>query len=165
MYNGFNYVTGSERYSQFCDSPYLHSDPGSPVVKDYVLQSDAKGREVLECVGEFNLYDRIQSHKDSVNIHTILARFNNGDMSVLNARAVQYFDTTEMPDNLADAHRYVQNGHYLFERLPSEIKEKFNNSFDEFVHAIGSKAFIEAFAKTEPMKDDTVKEVTKDAES
>lgn len=146
-FNGFNYNVGDESHSFFCEPKPANSVAGQSIVKDYVLQTDPETKlEVLTPVGESDLYLKIQSHKDSVNIHSILARYNNGDISALNQNALSYFDTTEVPQTLADVHRFVENGRYLFDRLPAEVKEQFGYNFEEFVSEIGTKKFYDALS-------------------
>ena len=53
------------------------TNAGSPIAPVYKLTADND----LELDGEVNLYDEIQSHADSVDIYTILSRFEQGDVS------------------------------------------------------------------------------------
>lgn len=157
MYNGFCNI--DDRYTDGRDTFGAGSNVGSPIMEDFVLQTDKNGVENLEKVGEYNLYDRIQSHADSCDIHVILARFNAGDTSALNQKALAYFDTKAAPDTLAEAHRYIQNGQYMFDRLDPEVKAQFNNSFSEFCAAIGTEKFYDALKEKEHHIDDEVKEI------
>lgn len=136
---------------------------GSNVASDYIKEIGPDGVSTFKKIGEFNLQDRINSHKDSCDIHQILARYANGDISVLSKKALEYFDTTLAPQSIADAHRYVENGEYMFNRLPVEVKEKFNFDFNQFVASIGSKEFYEALSESKKVDSDSVvKEVVVD---
>ena len=55
-------------------SPHIRvsANPGSPVKVLYSGKYDANGRVVLEKKGEENLYDYIQSFRDSVDLNVIL---------------------------------------------------------------------------------------------
>lgn len=163
MYDG-HFNRDKCRYDSCGD---FKTDSGLRTAKDYIKQTDKNGKSYLKEIGEFDLYDRIQSHADSVDIHSIIARFTMGDYSALNRKTLSYFDTTEAPTSLADAHRYIQNGEYLFNRLPVEVKEKFNNNYLEFVSQIGSKAWVDALSveKSEVNLNNDVKEVSVNAES
>lgn len=139
--------------TRFDDHERFYSDPGDPIHIEYALQIDEKGVEDLVPVGEVYIPDEINSHAESVDIHNILARFNNGEVEVLNARTAQYFDATQMPNNLADMYRTVRNGEDLFNKLPIETRAKFNHSFTEFVSSIGTDMFNEAFAPQPEVKE------------
>lgn len=153
-YDGHSRVVG--RYDSFSK---FSSVNGSPVASDYIKEIGPDGVSTFKKIGEFNLQDRINSHKDSCDIHQIIARYANGDLSVLSKKALDYFDTTQAPQSIADAHRYIENGEYMFNRLPVEVKEKFNFDFNQFVASIGTKEFYEALTEKKSQSDSIVKEV------
>lgn len=136
----------------------VYANAGDPVHIEYALQISESGVEELVPVGSTFIPDEINSHANSVDIHTILARFSNGETEVLNTRAAMYFDATSMPNNLADMYRTVANGEIYFNKLPLETRAKFNHSFTEFVSSIGTESFYDAFKPAEHV----VKEVSAD---
>lgn len=116
--------------------------PGTGTKTEYQLR--IKGTvEVLEPVGKSSLYDYIQSHADSVDIHKILERCAlMDDYSMLNRMPAQFMDVTEMPKTLAEAYSMVEDAKQLFDRMPTSVKESYNNNFVEFISDIGSDKFI-----------------------
>lgn len=116
--------------------------PGSGVREEYQLRINKDKEETLELVGKSSLYDYIQSHADSVDIHKILERCAMiDDYSILNRMPAQFMDVTEMPKTLAEAYSMVQDAKTMFDRMPTSVKESYNNNFVEFLSGLGSEKF------------------------
>lgn len=116
-------------------------DPGSPIKIEYQLRVVDNQMQLVE-TGKSFLYGYIQSHADSVDIHKILERCALlDDYSLLNRMPAQFMDVTEMPTNLAEAYAQVKDAENFFDRMPTDIKEKYNNNFIEFIADIGSEKF------------------------
>lgn len=117
------------------------ADPGSPVKIEYQLRIIDNNEEIVE-TGKSNLYEYIQSHADSVDITKILERCALiQDYSMLNRMPAAFMDVTDMPSNLAEAYAQVKDAKNYFDRMPIDIKEKYNNNFVEFIDDIGSERF------------------------
>lgn len=116
---------------------------GSPVRTVYGGRYDANGRVVLEIKGQENLYDFIQSFKDSVDINVILARFTNGDPEALSRAQGFYADVTSFPSNMADALNRINECEEMFKSLPLEVRQKFDCSFEQFLSQSGSAEWLE----------------------
>ena len=69
--------------TQYTPHERIVANAGSPVKVLFRGKYDANGRVVLEKSGEENLYDYIQSFRDSVDLNVILARFSNGEVDAL----------------------------------------------------------------------------------
>ena len=120
----------------------IYSDPGSPIGIEYGFRKNKKGEDILVKIGEFNLYDKIQSYKDSVDLNKIIERFRlTGDTSLLNQRSGFYGDVSEMPQSYAEFLNVALIAKEEFESLPSDIRDKFNNSVDQFIASIGTEEF------------------------
>lgn len=130
----------------------VKANPGSGTKTEYQLRISKTNEEILEPIGKSSLYDYIQSHADSVDIHKILERCAmTDDYSYLNRMPAQYMDLTEMPKNLAEAHAMVMDAKEMFDRMPLDIKEKYDNNFISFISSIGSEKFnnvVGEFLKT-----------------
>ncbi len=113
------------------------SNAGSPIKVEKLLQL-VNGRYDLVETGESNLYEQIQSHKDSVDIYKILERFQNGDVNALNKVAGNYIDITDAPATLADAYTFIGNASRFFEKLPLKIREEYDFDASKFVGDLGS---------------------------
>lgn len=120
-----------------------YANAGSPVKTIYKPVFDKNGVMELEEAGEENLYDYIQSFRDSVDIHVILKRFANGEVDVLNRVQGAYGDFTVMPRTYAELLNRVNEGRQFFESLPVETREKFNHSFEQFMASMDAPDFLE----------------------
>lgn len=120
----------------------VYTDPGSPIKIEFQLRIIDNHEEIVE-TGKSNLYEYIQSHADSVDITKILERCALiDDYSLLNRMPAQFMDVTEMPKTLAEAFAQVQDAKNFFDRMPMDIKEKYNQNYLEFISDIGSERFM-----------------------
>lgn len=116
-------------------------NPGNGVKKEYQLRV-VNGNKTLVETGETDLYAYIQSHADSVDIHKILERCAMmDDYTPLIRMPAEFMDVSNMPTNLAEAFAAVQDAENFYNKMPISIKEKYNNSFGEFLMDIGSDKF------------------------
>lgn len=120
------------------------TDPGSRYKEIYspVVQSD--GHVELVVKEKTCLYDFIQSFKDSCDINVLLRRFAQGDTSALLRGNPVFGDFTEMPKTYAEMLQVVIDGQNYFDTLPSDVRGKFHNNYQEFVSTIGSDAWLNA---------------------
>lgn len=144
---------------------HVYTEPGSPIKIEYQLRIIDNHEEIVE-TGKSNLYEYIQSHADSVDISKILERCALiDDYSLLNRMPAQFMDVTEMPKTLAEAFAQVQDAKNFFDRMPMEIKEKYNQNYLEFISDIGTDRFtknvsdfLDTLKKTEKVKENAVDE-------
>lgn len=118
----------------------ISSETGTPFDKTYTMILDKAGHKHLRCTGETNRYEKIQSHLDECLIENVIAKATM-DPSVLNKRQGLYFDSTSMPKTLAEAQNAILALNQEFEKLPAEMKQKFNNSPEQYVAEYGSKVW------------------------
>lgn len=151
--------------TQYSDREPVYTCAGSPERITYGGHYDEKGRVVLEETGRENLYDFIQSHAESVDIHVLMKRYANGDTDAL-SRAQGFFgDVLDFPKTYADALNHMQEMEKQFAALPAEVRLNFGNSFAEFLAASGDSDFLERIGFKPTVSDktdsnDTVKDVT-----
>lgn len=119
------------------------TSPGSPIHKIYGGHYDEKGRVVLQETGQENIYDFIQSHAESCDIHVLMKRFQNGDVSALSSRQGFYGDVLDFPKTYAEALNHMHEMESQFMELPVEVRAKFNHSFQEFLASSGEPDFME----------------------
>ena len=131
---------------------------------DPIIQNPGSGERVLYALtpsGTENLYESIQSHKDSCDIHVLLARYQNGDVEALSQRQGHYGDFTEMPKTYAELLNTVISGRSYFDSLPVETREKFDHSFEKFMMTMDNMenfAKIMGFVEDDPQPQPEVKE-------
>lgn len=119
------------------DRQRVRSNHGNPVHILYSPEFDSSGHMDLVETGRENVYDYIQSHKDSTDINLILQRFAKGDVSVLSRRQGIFGDFTQVPTNYADMLNKLNRAEEYFNSLPVEERAKFNHSFAQFVSSLG----------------------------
>lgn len=129
------------------------SNPGSPVRPVFSPVYDKNGVIDLEQTGQENLYDYIQSHKDSVDIHKILKRFESGDVSAFSRVQGFYGDFTEVPRTYAEALNSIIQAEQYFNSLPVDTRAKFNHSFSQFLAQTGSDSWMLSMGFTKPQSD------------
>ena len=129
----------------------VHCNPGSPLKTLYKPKIRDDG--VLELVeaGQENLYDFIQSWKDSTDINIILARYANGDVDALSKVQGAYGDFTQFPKTYAELLNRVEQGKLMFNDLPLEIREKYNHDFAQFMAAMDQPDFWAQFKPTDEL--------------
>ncbi|AXF52362.1 MAG: internal scaffolding protein [Microviridae sp.] len=129
--------------TQYDPHPRVLANPGSGIRILYQARYNASGTLELYPSGEENLYDYIQSHRDSVDIHVILKRFAAGEKDVLSQVQGFYADASNMPKTYAEVLNAVLEGERAFDLLPASTKAEFNNSFAEWLSAIHDENFAE----------------------
>ena len=122
------------------------SCPGSRLKDDRLLQM-VDGHYELVTVGQSDLYQEIQSHKDSVDIYKLLDRYRSGDISALQHVQGQYLDHIDAPKTLAEAYEFIHNAKSFFENLPLDIRKEYDHDASKFVADLGSDHSHELFAK------------------
>lgn len=123
------------------DTSGIVSEPGDPIVELYEPRYDADGVLYLEQVGTDDLYASIQSHKDSVDLQLILQRYNDGDISALSRVQGAYFDATGMPRTYAEMLNTLVAAEAEFNRLPVDVRAKFDHSFERFIASMDTGEF------------------------
>lgn len=116
--------------------PRVYATPGDKVKTLYSPTFDEFGHMELKESGKENLYDYIQSHKESCDIHVILARFVNGDVNALARRQMFYADLTEFPTTYADVVNTMHGAEDYFTHLPVEVRAKFGHDFNKFLASL-----------------------------
>ena len=108
----------------------------SPVVND-------DGTIDLVESGKENTDDMIQSFAESCDINIILKRVANGETELLQQRKGMFGDFTNMPKTYAEVLQLQIDSNNLFNSLPIEIKQKFDNDANKFFVSAGSKEWID----------------------
>lgn len=117
-----------------------HCPTGTGTLREY-QEEIKKGVKGLVFTGLRNVYEMIQMDYEQTKIENILHNALMGDFSALKARDGSYVDATTMPKNLMDAQNLVIRMKTEFDKMPVEVKEKFNNSADQYVEMMGTKEF------------------------
>jgi len=116
------------------------------------------GEIVLTPSGAESMSEKINAEKQFTDINYIMSRLTMGDTSVLNDAQAMYGDFTVMPKSMAEALQLVIDGERKFYMLPLEIRQKFNNSYNAWLMASGTKEWSEIMFGA-PEKDKEVEPV------
>lgn len=122
---------------------------GSRMADDFEIQIDEQGHKKLVKVGEHDIYEEIQSYLEETKIENILARASAGDLDALNQRQGTYADIADFPQTLGEAQKAILKLGTEFEKLPNEIREKFDFSKEKFIQEFGSPEWANKMGFTE----------------
>lgn len=137
----------------------VYQEPGSPVKLVYSPRYSDDGVLDLVVTGKENIYEFIQSHKESTDIHVLLDRFANGETDVLSRMQGFYGDVSDMPKTYAEVLNAVIAGEETFARLPVEVKQRFDNSFAVWMSSMDSPDFAERMGVKPPVDQMTPQKV------
>lgn len=137
--------------TQYTKSDRIISNPGSRIHKIYTAKYDVNGSMFLEETGEENIYEQIQSHKDSVDINVLLKRYQNGDVEALSKAQGIFVDVTSMPKTYAEMLNVLNDSRAAFDALPVETRAKFNHNPIEFMQSAGSDVWFEKLGARKPV--------------
>lgn len=138
--------------NQFTPHDRFLSAPGDPVKVTYSSKWSENGQITLVESGSINIYDEIQSHRDSVDINVLLAKYaKTGDISILNKARSEYMDVVGLPTSIAGFYNLLEDGRRMYDALSSEQKAQFGNSFERFIFTFGSqKPSVPAASAADP---------------
>lgn len=139
--------------TQFDQHDRIFTNPGCSVHKTYSPRFDDFGHFELVESGEVDIYDEIQSHADSVDIHILLKRYAEGDVSALARVQGSYFDATQFPRTYAEVLNSLIDAENVFMSLPVEERAKYDHSFQVWLSSLD-------FSGDAPSSDVPVPEVT-----
>lgn len=139
MKNDLNRVSFRNHYNRY----RCISNPGCRFHTLYSGHYDENGTVVLDEKGREDIYEYIQSFKDSCDINVLLKRYQNGEIDVLARVQGTYGDFTDMPKTYAELLNKLSDGKTLFDSLPLETRAKFGHNFSEFMASIGSAEWFD----------------------
>lgn len=122
----------------------IYSSSGDKFEPIYEPVLNEDGTIDLVVTGERDLQEYIQSFAEDCTLENILRRYELGDQTALSKAQGFYADTTEMPKTFRDVLDSVIKGQSMFDQLPLEVKQKFNNDFNQWFVDIGSEDWCAA---------------------
>lgn len=127
--------------SHICDGNTFFSSSGSPV-KLIFTPAFEDGEIVLNETGKFDISEFINSYADSTDMSFILARLAAGDSSVLNVSQGFFGDASILSHDHRAALDTVISAQTYFDNLPKETRDKFNDSFVEWIQSAGTPEWV-----------------------
>lgn len=119
--------------TQYREPVRINANPGTREKVMYSPVFDENGVMELVESGRENLYDYIQSFKESTDINVILRKYANGDTSALAKTQGSFLDITGMPTTYAEMLNTLIGAENVFNGLPLEEREKFGFSFERWL--------------------------------
>lgn len=138
-----NFSTLNNFKTQFDARDRIKTNPGSPIKQLYSGSYNERGQVELKEDGTEDIYAFIQSFAESTDIHSILRRYQNGEVDVLEKVQGFYGDITEMPKTYAEALQRIADSEKVFWSLPLDVRAKFGHSFSEFLAASNDTDFLD----------------------
>lgn len=114
------------------------SDPGSDTHILYTGRLLESGEILLSESGKESISQKINADKEFTDIAYIRQRLAMGDTSVLRSD-VSYGDYRNLPKDMRGALDLLINAERTFDTLPVDVKEKFNNSYLNWLQTSGSE--------------------------
>lgn len=118
------------------------TEKGSRFAPVYSLKSKEAGNIELEVTGQKDVYSEIQSHRDSVDIKVIMARYELGDKDVLSKKQGAFIDVSDMPTNFADIMKTVITAEQNFNELPLDVRKEYDFDVAKYIADIGSEKWL-----------------------
>lgn len=116
----------------------IFTEKGNSVKIVYSAKVNDDGTIELVPSGKEDWQAYIGSFADECDINVIVARFVNGDVNALNVRNGIFGDFSDMPKTYAEMLQLQINAKTQFDGLPVDVKEKFNNDFNQFIASAGT---------------------------
>lgn len=118
------------------------SECGDRMKVVFTAKREDDGTLSLVETGKEDLYDYIQSFAESCDINMIMRRYENGDTDILEKVQGFYFDTSQVPDNMAELLNKLNYAETQFEAMPASFKEKYGNDFGRFICTFDPSDFM-----------------------
>lgn len=145
----------ASRYNRIKESEA--SESGRPEIETREISIDRTGHKSLTVTGMTNVYDRIQAALEETKIENIIRRATLGDPTALAAINGQYIDISDAPKTLAEAQNLIIRVKQEFDKLPVEIRKKYDMSAEKYVADYGSENWQKAVGIWKDSAVETVK--------
>ena len=130
------------------DCGYCRRSPvGSPVCDTYMDSVDDSGISCVVKSGESNFDEYIQSFKNDTDIYAILDRLTLSGSEPPAVLDSQFANVLSAPTNIHDAKKMIDVAKDLYNSLPEDMRNSYNNNFNEFLADFGSEKQKSLFVK------------------
>lgn len=136
----------------------IYSNAGSPIKDLFSPIVNEDGTITLEKSGEENITEFINSFAESTDIDSIVRRFTNGEIGILNQKDGTFGDFTNVPKTYAEFLQKKIDAENVFKKLPLELKDKFDNDINKFLVSAGSNEWFEKLGFINEEKSEKVEE-------
>lgn len=125
-----------EFYTPYKRSPRMAETFDKREQKVYVEDIDKKtGERILREDVPVDIYDKIQEYAEETKISNLFKKYNMQLALKDNLKfdEQKIVDMTNLPENLIETMAVIDNAKAIFDRQSTEIKQKFNNDFKQFI--------------------------------
>lgn len=148
--------------TQWSEVKHFYAPTGEKIEMRHSPHMTKEGRRILKKDKPVNTYLLIQSHKEECEIENIIRRAVEGDYNALNAVNGVFADITNCPSSIAQAQQYIIDAKNEFEKLPKDIKAKFEYNPEIYIAEMSTKT--ETWLEKTGFKDKVEKEKLEAAE-
>lgn len=145
----------------------VRQNAGTRFRYEYEYKIDKSGHKKLQCTAKIDQYAEIQTYKNECLIENIIAKAKMGDMSgLVDAKTlIQGMDISEIPDNMIEIKRQIQDMENAWTKLPAETRAKFGNNPENWVNEAGTKQWMEklGYVKKEEGEEESTNKKKKEA--
>lgn len=145
------------KYAKVSDPNVFHTPVGSDTRIVYSSKVTPNGNVILTPTGKTNIQEEIDSFRESTDMAFILHQLSVGNTSVLTNKQMMFGDFTETPADLAEALQVMIDGEAAFNKLPLDVRQKFDNNFRQWLFTTGSDEWLKKMDKL-VKKEEEVKE-------
>lgn len=128
----------------YCQEEKFISEPGDRYRPIYTSQIMDDGTIELVQTGVEDLQEIYNSQRDACDVSLLAERFLAGDEAALHRGNPVFLDLLGVPKTLMEAYQLQYRAEQAFNMLPVEIREKFNQSFPEFLAGAGTPEWFDA---------------------
>lgn len=118
------------------------SNPGELFEIEYSSKVLPDGTIVLKEAGKIDIKQMINSQRETTDIAYIMNAIENGDSSMLNNNGF-YGDMTAFPKTFAEVLQLQLDAQRSFYELPTEVRKKFDNDFNQYFATAGTDEWNE----------------------
>ena len=136
------------------------SNPGNRFKKIFHGEVQENGDIELVFDGTEDVYRKIQAEAVVTDLPSIIARATAGDPTAFRKGNGFFGDIVDMPKTYAEVLNTVNNAQREFDKLPLEIKSKFENSFEKWFATLGTKEWYDKHGIGKEVEKPVVEEKT-----
>lgn len=123
------------------------TNPGSPLLPQFIESLDKNGKRYLKKTGNKNIYSKIQEEARGTEIYDIIDKYlQTGDESLLNKRQGIFGNFINIPKSPMEIHQKIIEAEQQFNQLDRTIREEFENDINVFKQSIINGTFEDRIA-------------------
>lgn len=151
------------KYAKVSDPNDFSTPCGSSSRIIYSSKVTPNGMIILTPTGKEDIQEKMDSFRESTDMSFILHQLSVGNTSVLTNKQMMFGDFTEAPANLAEAQQLLIDGEAAFNKLPLDVRSKFDNNFRNWLFTSGTEEWMQKMDKLIEKKEEVSEEKESDS--